>query len=58
MRYLTILLALCAAILTGAPQSNAQGIDPVADSIAVVRMRERMAEVRKERPTVALVLGG
>lgn len=58
MRYLSILLALCAAILTGAPPSNAQGIDPVADSIAVVRMRERMAEVRKERPTVALVLSG
>lgn len=38
--------------------SYARGIDPKADSAAVARMRERMAEVRKHRPTVALVLSG
>lgn len=35
-----------------------QSIDPVGDSIAFAKMRERMAEIRKERPTVALVLSG
>ena len=37
---------------------SARGIDPVADSIAVARMRERMDEIRRYRPTVALVLSG
>ena len=37
---------------------SARSVDPVADSIAIVQMRERMAEIRKNRPTVALVLSG
>lgn len=37
---------------------SARGIDPVADSLAVEKMRARMAEIRKSRPTVALVLSG
>ncbi len=37
---------------------SARGIDPKADSAAVAQMRERMAEIRKHRPTVALVLSG
>ena len=36
----------------------ARGIDPKADSIAVVRMRQKMARIRQYRPTVALVLSG
>jgi NTE family protein len=37
---------------------SARGVDPVADSIAVQRMRERMDKIRQSRPTVALVLSG
>ena len=43
--------------LTGG-QSFARSVTPKEDSIAVVQMRERMAEIRKHRPTVALVLSG
>jgi len=45
-------------LLAGSIGVRAQGIDPKADSLAVVRMRQRMAEIRKHRPTVALVLSG
>ncbi len=45
-------------LVSGAAAASARGIDPVADSLAVVRMRQRMAEIRKHRPTVALVLSG
>ena len=37
---------------------SARSVTPVKDSIAIAQMRERMAEIRKERPTVALVLSG
>ena len=37
---------------------HARGVDPKADSVAVVQMRERMAQIRQHRPTVALVLSG
>lgn len=37
---------------------SAWGIDPKADSAAVEHLRRRMAEIRKHRPTVALVLSG
>ena len=37
---------------------SARGVDPVADSIAVQQMRERMDKIRQSRPTVALVLSG
>lgn len=33
-------------------------VDPQKDSIVIAAMRQRMAEIRKERPTVALVLAG
>lgn len=36
----------------------ARGVDPKADAAAVARMQKRMAEIRKHRPTVALVLSG
>ena len=45
-------------LLAGSIGVRAQGIDPKADSLAVVRMQQRMAEIRKHRPTVALVLSG
>lgn len=37
---------------------SAQRIDSQADSAAIMNMRQRMAEIRKHRPTVALVLSG
>lgn len=33
-------------------------VDPVGDSIAIEKMRAKMAEIRKTRPTVGLVLSG
>ena len=49
--YLTILLLSAVSL-------SARGVDPVADSIAVHNMREHMSQIRKSRPTVALVLSG
>ena len=37
---------------------SARSVDPVADSVAIQQMRERMDKIRKHRPTVALVLSG
>ena len=56
-RLLTLAFIFClmAVSALGRP---ARGIDPKADSIAVVRMREKMARIRQFRPTVALVLSG
>lgn len=54
MKHLLILLLLC--LVAGTAQ--ARGIDPKADSVAVVQMRQRMESIRKHRPTVALVLSG
>ena len=51
-----ILSVFC--ILIGLQQISARSVDPVADSIAVARMQERMARIREHRPTVALVLSG
>lgn len=49
---------LLALLLSGSMGMRAQGIDHKADSLAVVRMRKHMSEIRKHRPTVALVLSG
>lgn len=63
-RYLTILFALTVAGSAGAQQfaNNlaAASTDPVADSIAISRMREKLEHIRQteHRPTVALVLSG
>ena len=51
------IFAFVVALATLQPLS-ARSVDPVADSIAIAQMRERMAEIRKSRPTVALVLSG
>lgn len=52
--YVLMLLLLFA----GTVCLSARGIDPQADSVAVASMRARMDEIRKYRPTVALVLSG
>ena len=56
-RYLAfvLMLGLMSFIASGRP---VRGIDPKADSLAVLRMREKMDLIRKQRPTVALVLSG
>ena len=54
LSYLSIALCL---ILCQLP-SGARSIDPKGDSLAFASMRQRMAEIRKVRPTVALVLSG
>lgn len=56
-RYLSALFAAL-WLLTACPAVSARGIDPKADAEAVMRMRARMDEIRKHRPTVALVLSG
>ena len=59
------LLILCliglACLPLRAQQANglySHSIDPVADSIAIARVRARMDSIRQHRPTVALVLAG
>lgn len=37
---------------------SARSVDPQGDSVAIAAMRKRLAEIRKDRPTVALVLSG
>ena len=59
MRRILSALLLTVATLTVCPSlSHAYGIDPAADSVAMARMRARMAKIRKVRPTVALVMSG
>lgn len=53
-RILTYLILLLMASVS----LSARSVDPVADSIAVHQMRERMDKIRRHRPTVALVLSG
>ncbi len=57
MRRLTLILAFIASLLTGG-EASARSVTPKKDSIAIEQMRQRMAQIRKERPTVALVLSG
>ncbi|MDE5733218.1 MAG: patatin-like phospholipase family protein, partial [Bacteroidales bacterium] len=54
--WLAALLSLC--MLSAGEAAFAGGIDPAADSAAVEKMRHKMDEIRKFRPTVALVLSG
>lgn len=55
-RILSVIFVFC--LLAAGIVLNARGVDPVADSVAIAQMRERMAEIREHRPTVALVLSG
>ncbi len=56
-RLISVIIALVAASSMLQPLS-ARSVDPKEDSVAVVQMRQRMAQIRKKRPTVALVLSG
>lgn len=58
MRKLISAVLLFVMMMAPAGVVSARGIDPKADAEAVARMRKRMAEIRKHRPTVALVLSG
>ena len=49
-------MMLC--LFSGGYLTRARGVDPKADAEAIARMQKRMAEIRKHRPTVALVLSG
>lgn len=55
---LYILLVSFFLLLAGGNALHARSVDPVADSVAISRMREKMDEIRQYRPTVALVLSG
>ncbi len=52
------LLSCCFPAFAGNDGSYARGIDPKADSVSVARMKQKMREIRRYRPTVALVLSG
>ncbi len=57
-RYLLLLVLLLPALLSAQDKSSSGfGLDP-SDGAAVREIRARMEKIRKERPTVALVLSG
>ncbi|MBQ2112694.1 MAG: patatin-like phospholipase family protein [Bacteroidales bacterium] len=56
-RLMTLALFLCLMTVSGYGRVH-RGIDPVADSVSVAKMRARMDQIRQYRPTVALVLSG
>ena len=56
-KILSYILLILILSLTGF-RSHARSVTPKEDSIAVMQMRQRMDEIRKYRPTVALVLSG
>lgn len=58
MRRLISVVLTAAVLLLCCGTVSARGIDAKADAEAVARMQKRMAEIRKYRPTVALVLSG
>lgn len=56
-----VILFLCFQtpdICYGQSKGNLPSVDVQSDSLAFLEMRDRMAAIRKERPAVALVLGG
>ena len=59
MKRLTHIFLFALTLLAILPEgAAARGIDPVADSLAIVNMRKKMDIIREVRPTVALVLSG
>lgn len=58
MRKLVSVIVMLVCLISGGLNSYARSVDPKADAEAVKRMQARMAEIRKHRPTVALVLSG
>ena len=58
-----ILFLVGATLSVAALAQNANGlvmpsVDPVADSLAIAKVRVRMDSIRQHRPTVAVILGG
>lgn len=56
-KVLSVIFCIAVALISAVP-SLARTLDPKGDSLAIVNMRQKMAEIRKHRPTVALVLSG
>ena len=49
---------LCSVFLLLTAASYARTVDPKGDSLAIERVRTKMDQIRRHRPTVALVLSG
>ena len=47
-----------AVVLAAVLPVHAYTVDPVKDSLSMAKARSKMAHIRKQRPTVALVLSG
>lgn len=58
MRRILSYLFLLLSLMVSAGSVSAHSVDPEGDSLAVLQMRQRMEQIRKYRPTVALVLSG
>lgn len=56
-KLISVLLSVICLLMSDYALS-AKGVNPESDAEAVARMQQRMAEIRKHRPTVALVLSG
>ena len=57
-RIFLLFISMLLAALTVRAQDYSYGIDPVRDSAAFARFRLHMDSIRRQRPTVALVLSG
>lgn len=55
---LAFLLLLASSAFSQPASDKDYGVDPHRDSIAIAKHRARMDSIRRERPTVALVLSG
>ncbi len=58
MKRILSVIGMIVLFAAGSHDMSAYSVNPKADSVAIQQMRERMAEIRKFRPTVALVLSG
>ncbi len=58
MRKLVVFILTALLLTAGSVQSFARGVDPKADSAAIARIRQKMEQISRKRPTVALVLSG
>lgn len=57
-RIIVCAAALLSTLCAVAQVSELRTVDPAGDSVAIARMRYKMDRIRRERPTVALVLSG
>lgn len=58
MKHLVSVILMVFCLISGSADAYARGVDPKADAQAVASMRKKMDQIRKHRPTVALVLSG